>query len=151
MILSINGKEIVNSGDLPAAVAAMSAGETAKLQVWRHGAAREIDVKVGSFSDAKVAAAETPEAAKGRLGIAVRPLSPQEQRQAEVKGGLLVENAGGAAARAGIQPGDIIVSVNGEQVSSPEQLRALIAKAGKRVALLIERGDARIFVPVDLG
>ncbi|WP_323054996.1 PDZ domain-containing protein [Dechloromonas sp. A34] len=50
-----------------------------------------------------------------------------------------------------MQPGDIIVSVNGEAVKGAEQLRALVTKAGKRVALLVERGDSRIFVPVDLG
>ena len=151
VILAINGKEIGSSGELPAIVAGMSAGETVKLQVWRNGAARDINVKVGNFNDQKVASAETPEAAKGRLGVAVRPLSPEEQRQAEVTGGVLVQNASGAAARAGIQPGDIIVSLNGEAVRSPEQLRGLLAKAGKRVAILVERGDSRIFIPVDLG
>jgi serine protease Do len=151
VILGINGKEIGSSGELPAIVAGMTAGETVRLQVWRHGTARDINVKVGNFSDQKVATAETQEAAKGRLGVAVRPLSPEEQRQAEVSGGVLVQNATGAAARAGIQSGDIIVSVNGEAVKSPEQLRGLLAKSGKRVAILVERGDSRIFITVDLG
>jgi serine protease Do len=151
VILSINGREIGSSGELPAIVAAMAAGEAAKLQVWRNGATRNIEAKVGSFSEAKVASSDSGDAAKGRLGVAVRPLTPEEQRQADVKGGLLVQEASGAAARAGIQPGDIIVSVNGERVSGAEQLRAVISKAGKRVAILVERGDSRIFVPVDLG
>ncbi|MBI2277863.1 MAG: DegQ family serine endoprotease [Dechloromonas sp.] len=151
VILAINGKEIFNSGELPAIVAGMSAGETVKLKIWRNSAAREIDVKIGSFSDPKLAANEPPETNKGRLGVAVRSLSPEEQRQAEVKGGALVQNVTGPAARAGIQPGDIIVSVNGEAVKGAEQLRALLSKAGKRVALLVERGELRIFVPVDLG
>ena len=43
-----------------------------------------------------------------------------------------------------------MLSVNGEAVSTPEQLRAVVGKAGKRVALLIQRDDARLFVPVDL-
>lgn len=151
VILAINGKEIVNPGDLPATVATMAAGETAHLQVWRKGASKDIDVKVGTFSDPKVASAETPEVAKGRLGVAVRALTPEEQRQAEVNGGVLVQNASGAAAKAGIQPGDIILSVNGERITGVEQLKALLAKAGKKVAILIERGDSRLFVPVDLG
>lgn len=151
VVLAINGKELVNSGDLAATVAGMRPGEVAKLQVWRHGSSQEVAVKVGSASEPKVAAQDNPDGPKGRLGVAVRPLTPDEQRQAEVSGGVVVQNVAGAAAKAGIQPGDIILSVNGERVSSPEQLRALLAKAGKRVAVLVERGDARIFVPVELG
>nr|MBL8410124.1 PDZ domain-containing protein [Dechloromonas sp.] len=152
VILAIDGKEIASAGELPAVVAGMAVGQTANLQVWRNGASRDIAVKVGSFGDQKVATAESPQdSARGRLGVAVRPLTPAEQKQAEVNGGVLVENVGGAAARAGIQRGDIIVSVNGEAVKAPEQLRSLVAKAGKRVAVLIERGDARIFIPVELG
>ncbi|RIX49468.1 MAG: DegQ family serine endoprotease [Rhodocyclales bacterium GT-UBC] len=151
VILSINGKEIINSGELPAAVAVMGAGDTARLQVWRKGANKDIEVKVGTFSDTKVASAETPEAAKGRLGVSVRALTPEERRQADVSSGVLVQNASGPAAKAGIQPGDIILSVNGERITSVEQLKNLLSKAGKKVAILIERGDSRIFVPVDLG
>jgi len=151
VILGVNGREISNSGDLPATIAGMSAGETANLKIWRKGTAKDISVKVGSFSEPQVAGNDSGETAKGRLGVAVRPLSPEEQRQVDIKGGVLVQDVTGAAARAGIQPGDIIVSVNGEVVSGVEQLRSLISKAGKKVAILIERGDSRIFVPVDLG
>jgi serine protease Do len=151
VILGIDGKSIENSGELPAAVAIKQPGETARLQVWRKGETRHIDVRIGSFGDEKVAASDAPPVAKGRLGVAVRPLTPEEQRQAEVKGGLLVEQADGAAGRAGIRPGDIILSVNGQPIGDVEQLRKLIAQSGKKAAILIERGDARIFVPVDLG
>ncbi|PKO39087.1 MAG: peptidase [Betaproteobacteria bacterium HGW-Betaproteobacteria-6] len=151
VILGIDGKTIENSGELPAAVAIKVPGETARLQVWRKGETRNIDIKVGSFGDEKVAASEDSSANKGRLGVAVRPLTPEEQRQTEVKGGLLVEQSGGAAGRAGIRPGDIIVSVNGQPIGDIDQLRSIIAKSGKKAAILIERGDSRIFVPVDLG
>ena len=151
VILAINGKEITSSGELPAIVSGMAPGESAKLQVWRNGNAREIDVKVGQFSDEKVASAEQPEAAKGRLGVVVRPLTPDEQRRAEVNGGVVVQDVAGAAAKAGIKAGDIVLSVNGERITSTEQLRDLVTKAGKRIAVLVERGDSRIFIPVDLG
>ncbi|WP_412480101.1 DegQ family serine endoprotease [Azonexus sp. IMCC34839] len=151
VILGIDGKSVAAAGDLPAAVALKKPGESARLQVWRKGATQDIEVKVGSFAEEKVAATETPNADKGRLGVAVRPLSPEEKRQAEVKGGVIVEQANGAAARAGIRPGDIILSVNGQPIDSVEQLRGIIAKSGKKAAILVERGDSRIFVPVDLG
>jgi serine protease Do len=58
---------------------------------------------------------------------------------------------GGAAAQAGIEPGDVIVSVNGVAVKSGEQLQQMVAKSGKKMALLVQRNDVRIFVPIDLG
>ena len=63
----------------------------------------------------------------------------------------MVENATGAAATAGIQAGDVILSVNNMPVKNVEQLKQLISKAGKRVALLVQRDAAKMYVPVDLG
>ncbi len=151
VILSINGKDITASGELPAIVSAMTPGETAKLQVWRSGAARQIDVPVGQFQDEKVASAEAPQAAKGRLGVVVRPLTPEEQRRSDNAGGVVVQDVAGAAAKAGIKAGDVVLSVNGERITGTEQLRDLVNKAGKRIAVLVERGNSRIFIPVELG
>ena len=81
----------------------------------------------------------------------MRPLTSDEHQQSQIDGGLVVEDAGGPAAAAGIQQGDVILAVNGNPVTSVAQLRALVTRAGKHVALLIQREDAKIFVPVDLG
>ncbi len=150
VILAINGKDITASGELPAIVSGMAPGESAKLQVWRSGNTRQIDVKVGQFSDDQVASAEQPEAAKGRLGGVVRPLTPEEKRRTDASG-VVVQDVAGAAAKAGIKAGDIVLSVNGERITGTEQLRELVTKAGKRIAVLVERGESRIFIPVDLG
>jgi serine protease Do len=64
---------------------------------------------------------------------------------------LLVQQASGPAALAGVQAGDVLLSINGVPVKSIDQVRATVAKAQKSVALLILRGDSRIFVPVNLG
>ena len=151
VILGINGREVVNSSELPAIVATITPGDAAKLQIWRKGATREIDVAIGRFSDEKVASTDSPELAKGRLGVVVRPLTADERRGAEVGGGVVVQEVAGAAARAGMKPGDVILSLNDQRISSAEQLRSLVAKAGKHVAVLVERGDSRIFIPIDLG
>ncbi len=151
VILSVNGKEVAGSSELPPLIADIRPGDTAKLQIWRKGGSRDIDVKVGEMKDTKEASTESKEADQGRLGLAVRPLTAEERRQLDVKSGLVVQNASGAAARAGIRAGDVVLSVNGEAVNSVEQLRGLVAKAAKRVALLIQREDAKLFVPVDLG
>lgn len=150
VILSVNGKEIASSNELPPVIADITPGQSAKLQVWRKGGQRDLEVKVGNQKEEQVAAKESKEAAPNRLGLAVRPLSADERKQLDGRGGLLIENATGTAARAGIRRGDVLLSVNGEPVSSVEQLRSLISKASKRVALLIQRDDARLFVPVDI-
>jgi serine protease Do len=65
--------------------------------------------------------------------------------------GLVVENASGPAARAGIREGDIVTAVNGRPVKSVDELRAAAEKAKGTVALLVRRGEASIFVPVEVG
>ena len=152
VILSVNGKEIAGSSELPAVIADILPGDSAKLQVWRKGGARELEVKVGAQKEEKVAGTGGgKDVDQGRLGLALRQLRPEERRQMDGVNGLLVENVAGASARAGIRPGDVVLSVNGEPVSSVEQLRRLVAKASKRVALLIQREDSTLFVPIDLG
>ena len=153
VIVSVNGKEVKSSNELPPLIANILPGNSAKLQVWRKGSLRDIDVKVGAQKEDKdkVASAEGKEANLGRLGLGLRTLTPEERRQVDGKGGLLVESVSGAAARAGIRPGDVVLSVNGEPVSSVEQLRSLVAKASKRVALLIQRDEFKLFVPIELG
>ena len=150
VILSVNGKEISSSSELPPVIADITPGQSAKLQIWRKGSQRDIEVKVGNQKEEQLAAKESKEAATGKLGLAVRPLTTEERKQLDGKNGLLIENASGAAARAGIRRGDVLLSVNGEPVASVEQLRGLVSKASKRVALLIQRDDARLFVPVDV-
>lgn len=151
VILALNGKEIATSSELPPIVANIKPGDAAKLKIWRKGSTREIEVSVGALKEKKVANADEQGADQGRLGLALRSLTPEERKQIEGKGGLLVEDVGGAAAKAGIRPGDVVLSLNGEPVTSVEQLRGLVAKSKKRVALLIQREDAKLFVPVDLG
>ncbi|TAK66531.1 MAG: Do family serine endopeptidase, partial [Betaproteobacteria bacterium] len=150
VILKFNGHAISSSSELPAQVADVKPGAKATLEISRNGTSKDIDVTVGELKGAKVASADSPDQEHGRLGLAVRPLSPEERQQIGTKG-LMVEQASGPAARAGIQPGDLLLAVNGTPVQSVEQLRALVAKSGKTMALLIQRDDGKIFVPVDIG
>ena len=150
VILKFNGQPVSASAELPAKVAAIAPGTKAKLEVWHKGEVRTLDVTVGELPQAQQAADEKLAADKGRLGVAVRALDPREEQEAETKG-LLVLEASGPAAHAGIRAGDVILSVNGKPVQSVDALYKLINAAGKQVALLIQRNDARIFVPIELG
>jgi serine protease Do len=151
VILKLDDKPIASSADLPARVAAMKPGTTAQLEVWRKGATKSIAVTLGELKSTRSAAADQSGTAPSRLGLTARPLTPDEQREAHVKGGLLVEEAAGPAASAGVQPGDVILALNGTPVRSVAQLRGLVAASGKHVALLVQRDGAQLFVPVTLG
>jgi serine protease Do len=152
VITAVNGSPVADSTDLPSQVASLAPGSTATVTVWRDKASKDIKVTIGSMSDAKVAKNDNaPEQVQGRLGVAVRPLTPDEKNSASVSHGLLVQQSGGAAENAGIQPGDVILAVNGRPVTTVDQLKQMIAQAGNSIALLIQRDNAQIFVPVDLG
>ena len=68
-----------------------------------------------------------------------------------VETGLLIEDAAGPSAMAGVQAGDVLLAINGTPAKTVEQVREVVAKADKSVALLIQRGDDKIFVPVRIG
>lgn len=121
------------------------------------GKAIELTGKLGNAADkangslADAARADDGASSKVKLGLQLRPLDPVEKRQSGINSGLLIEGAGGAAAYAGVQPGDVLLSVNGRPVNTVEQVRDVMAKSEKSVALLIQRGDEKIFIPVRIG
>ena len=151
VILAFGNQQIESAGQLPSIVAAVAPGKQVELKVWRDRSTREISVKVGEAPKDEAVADNAGQPESGRLGLMVRPLSPDEQRQARVGEGLVVEDSDGAAAEAGIRPGDIVLSANGAQTRSVEDLRKAVSGSKDHVALLVQRGDARIFVPVELG
>lgn len=151
VILSFNGNPIHESSELPAQVAQLAPGTKAKLTVWRDGKEKELLVQLAEMDAQQVASADGSDAAGGKLGLSVRPLTKDEQKQIESDSGLLVQDVAGAAAEAGIQPGDVVLAANGKPVSKATELRDIVDKAPKHLALLVQRGEARLFVPVDLG
>ncbi len=151
VITAFEGHPITRSADLPPLVASANPGKGVTLEVWRDGKAKTLTATLGSLATEKVAMNEEAHAGSGKLGVSVRPLSPDEKAAASLDHGVVVEDVGGAAANAGVQPGDVILAVNRSPVTSPSQLKALIGKAGKTVALLVQRDEARIFIPVKIG
>jgi serine protease Do len=156
VVRSMNGQKIVASIDLPAMVGLAEPGSKINLEVWRNGKLVPLTATLGNANDKAAAVADRGErgdqgTAKLKLGLSLRPLDQMEKRQSGIPGGLVIEDAGGAAANAGIQPGDVLLSVNGLAVNTVDQVRQVVDKSGKSVALLIQRGDERIFIPVRLG
>ena len=156
IIRRLNGQTIVSPGDLSSNISLSKPGERVALDVWRDGKLVRIEAVVGDASEKGKRDMPEELAAEGgskgaKLGLVLRPLEPIERRQSGIASGLLIEDARGAAAMAGIEPGDVLVSVNGRAVNSLEQVRDVVSKASKSVALLIQRGNERIFIPVRIG
>jgi serine protease Do len=149
VITKIDGEPVRASGDVSSRIGMAKPGQKIKLTVWRDKANMEVDATLGAAEvKMRQAAAEVP---KGRLGLALRPLSEPEKQRLRTDHGLVVEDASGPAARAGIQPGDVVLSMNGQPVESAEQMRAALETKPANVALLIQRDSQRIFVPINLG
>jgi serine protease Do len=154
VILSVDGEQIETSSQVPGLIAGKKPGSKVSIEVWRDGKARRLTVQPEEIPEdgQRVASRGGSSDEASQLGLAVRPLTPDERRMAETEGALLVENAQGPAAAAGVRRGDIILGVNGSAVKSIDDLKnAAKKRGGKVVALLIQREGAQIFVPVRVG
>jgi serine protease Do len=152
VIRKVDGHTIVSSGDLPSLIGQSAPGTVVSLDVWHDGKSEQLSAKLADANDASTKLAKADLAVgPGKLGLSLRPMQPQEQQENGARGGLIVEDAAGPAAQAGVQAGDVLVGVNGMAVKSVDQVREAVAKAGKSVALLIERDGNKIFVPVRIG
>lgn len=152
VVTEINGEPVQRSGDLSSRVGLAAPGDVVNLRVWRDRASIEIKAKLGQAEDEATATARpAPDVQPGQLGLRVRPPTGDERAQSGPDRGLLIEGVDGPTKRAGVQPGDVLLAVNGVRVNSLEQLRSVMNKRPKSVALLIERAGERLYVPVDLG
>ncbi|HUO79021.1 MAG TPA: DegQ family serine endoprotease [Steroidobacteraceae bacterium] len=152
VILAVAGQPIERSGQLSAVISQIRPGTRVELEVWRERASRKIEVEVGELKEGAIAANERGDAREGgKLGLSVRPLTPQEKRAAGLDGGLLVEDVAGPALEADVRPGDVIVGANGQRVASAEDLAAQTGKSKRSVALLVNRDGTTIFIPIKIG
>jgi serine protease Do len=152
VILSVDGKTVERSAQLPGVISSIKPGTDAKIEVWRDNTSRVLNVRVEPRDDEPVRKAsnvrEREEPAKAdRLGLSVRPLDADERRSAETEGYLLVEEVTGAAEKAGVRPGDVILGVNNKPVKSIAEFKTATA-SGKTVAILLERDGSHIFLPI---
>ncbi len=152
VITSVNGEPVARSGALSAVIGMSAPGERVRLKVWRDRSEQTIEARLqGADGSGKVVADASGSLDKGQLGLALRPLTREEQREAKVDSGLLVEDVDGSAARAGIQQGDVLLAINGKSVQSVDQIKSVLAGKPGSVALLVQRDGEKIFVPVKLG
>mgnify|MGYP002784589813 CR=1 FL=1 len=152
IITRFDGKPVEKSSDLPRLVGNTKPGSKSTVQVLRRGSTRELSLTVAEIepersrtaeASAEPAPAPTPSAAAGALGLVLANLSDDQKRELKLKGGVRIEGADGAAARAGLREGDVILSVANTEVLDVKQFEAAIAKLdkGKPVNVLFRRGD----------
>ncbi len=156
VIVKFDGKTISSSNDLPRVVAATKPGKNVVAEVVRKGTLKSINVTVG---DMPVERDEVVSGNRGnikpeqnRLGLGLRELSPVQKKKLNGRNGLLVVESQGLAAQIGIRRGDIILALNNSEVQSLEQFTKQIQAipAGKNIALLIQRGENTLYVPLKM-
>jgi serine protease Do len=161
VILRFDGKSVGASEDLPRIVGSTKPGAKVSMQIWRNKAARDVQVVVAEMVDEKAARQSRrggkPPAVFSQQGLTLADLTDAQRSELKLNGGVLVENvqAQGAAARAGVRRGDVIIAVNNQDVKSVEQFNQMMGQfdKGRIVALLVRRGTNSLYIPfrIDAG
>ena len=159
IVLRFDGKPIEKSIDLPRLVGNTKPGSRVAVQVWRRGTTRELMLTVGEFEPEKPAkkAAATPERPAAvvakTFGLTLSDLSEAQKRELKLRGGVRVDAAAEAAARAGIQEGDVVLALANNETPTLQSFEAIAAKLDKTkpVSLLIRRGDWAQYVVIRPG
>lgn len=154
IITRFGNSAVKSAQDLPLLVGNTPIGKEVAVTILRFGTEKIIDVtirKLGSKNDEPVIASLE----KGSLGVAVSILTGDERVKLKLKNkGVKVEKvlSDSPAENAGLQTGDIILSVNGKNIDSPSALKTIIQKSegDKPLAILLQRGDISLFVAVKL-
>jgi len=150
VITRFDGKAIEKVSDLPRMVGNTKPGTKSTITVFRRGSQRDLAVTIAEIepdapvrkADAESAAPKASAAAR-QLGLAVAELTDAQKRELKVKGGVRIEAASEAAARAGLQEGDVILAIANTEVGSVKEFDAALAKADKSKPLnvLFRRGE----------
>ncbi len=156
VIVQVDGVKTEGVEHFRRQIAALAPGTTVTLSVVRDGRRLTKSVKLVEFpEDEQQSGRPAVDDNGGSLGMTVRSLTAEERANLKISSGVVVENvaAGGAAASAGVQRGDVIMQVAGEDVSSPADFARLVRQQqgkGRPVLLRIRRGGATLFIAVDV-
>ena len=161
IIQRFDGKSIERSSDLPRLVGGTAPGSKVAVQVWRRGEQKTLSITVAEMEPDQVASqngrppaqprgGSAPQKAPNALGLVVADIPAERKQQLRLRNGVAVESADGAAARAGLRTGDIVMGLNNQEVTSARQFAELVAKLdpSRTAVLLVRRGDNAQFVPI---
>ncbi|ODS99050.1 MAG: serine peptidase [Lautropia sp. SCN 69-89] len=161
IIQRFDGKPVERSSDLPRLVGSTRPGTKVGVQVWRRGEHKTLSITVAEMEPDQVATpngrqspqprgGSAPPKVANALGLVVADIPAERKQQLRLRNGVVVESAEGAAARAGIRSGDIVMALNNQEVSSAREFAGLVAKLdpSRTAVLLVRRGENAQFVPV---
>jgi serine protease Do len=150
VLMAMGGQTIEYAGDLAAFIGVALPDQSIAIDIWRRGAKVTVQADMDGPETPAPRAAVKSSDADPRLGLALRPLRPEEAGEAGTRLGLVVEAVTGAAERAGVMPGDLLLAIDGEPVSTVAQATLAANWSGRSVALLVQRGGRKVFLPVRL-
>jgi serine protease Do len=153
VIVGLDGHEISRASDMAAILTTALPGQALAFDVWRDAHPSHLTVTLGDadkVAPPPVKVAPVTTASFDRLGLTMRPLRPGEVDFAPGTG-LVVEAATGHSKAAGMQPGDLVLAINGTPVATLAQAQSAIAKYEPSLALLVIRDGERMFVPIRMG
>ena len=154
VITAVNGTSVQGANELRNLVSSLTPGTKATLTVVRDGRTDALTVTPSERESAS-ASRETGAPEAGTLGLTVEPLTPRLADRLKVPQsteGVVVNNVDpdGAAAAAGLEPGDVIRQADGKSVRTADDLRAVAhAKSDRPALLLVQRGDRSFFTAID--
>jgi len=152
VIVALDGREISRASDLAAMLTMALPDQKLIFDVWRDARASRITATLADADKIPPPAQAThaPDSSFDRLGLTMRPLRPGEVDFAPGTG-LVVEAASGHSKAAGMQPGDVVLAINGTPVATLEQAQKVLAGYEHSLALLVVRDGERLFVPIRMG
>ena len=149
IIQSVNGENVKASSDLPVLIGLMPPGTEITLGIWRNGKRENIRITLGSDNPANSAAARSDSGKNAGSGTPGFDSKTTGLRLREQGQGLLVLQAEGAAKRAGLHRGDIILMLNRIPVGDEAGFNRALAEADGTIALLIQRGGNKLFLALE--
>ena len=156
ILLKFNGVMVNSASELPRVVSCVKPGNKVPVQVWRDKSLRDISVVVGELDSSdknsvqREYRSQSSDEDAGKFGLALQEVPPQNLKKLALPFALQVRDAMGPAAKAGIQPGDLIVGIGGQELSSMAQLRKAFGalKPNETLALRVLRNGSPAFIVI---
>ena len=161
VILKFDGKTVEKHTDLPRIVGNTKPAQRVQVQVWRNGAARDINLTLGEMEAERVAqrgakpvpdkgGAKEAKPEANALGLVVSDVNEAKRKELKIDRGVVVDVVEGAAARAGLRAGDVIMSLLNTDITGVKQFAELVGKLDKSkiVALLVRRGESSQYITI---
>ncbi len=156
VVVKFDGKPILESSDLPRLVGSSKIGAEIPLGIIRDGMPLTVTTRIEELpkeEEIKLSDAAPKAAVDNALGIVVADLTDEQRKQLEITTGVLVQQVNnGPALRAGIQRGDLILSINNQDIKNTDQFNTVVKDlpTDKSLSVLVQRGEGALFLALKI-